>query len=649
MRKIKILAALSAIALVPSCSKNGTPGYLSDPDAVRFETVVGALTKSNPVGTPEEQKVFNEGDRIGISNGGDFVTYILENGSWVPADASEYLKWESGSMTFRAYYPANNASSFEIGDVYTAQSEESVLKYSDYMTAETTSDKAQAGKRLTLNMNRRTARVVVKIDSFRDEFDGTNPVVSGVKVYSPLKVPYTEPYDPSPIESFSRDGVFYALVSPGEARPDQTFLELTVEYGESKQTKTLAVKGVPAMEAGKSYTCSVIVGKTSVKVGSVSVRDWTTGEPVDDGLTESMVSWSGKTEPFALTDSEGNALGGSENSPILIENAEQLAYLAEQVNAGNTYYEKYFKLTSDINLSRKPWTPIGNSNKTFSGNFDGGGKKIYGLKVNANADYAGLFGSSGSGIIKNVRIESADVAPGKKFMAAVLCGYSSGTIQGCSVRGSVEALTYVGGIVGMLVRGKVTDCAAEVTVKATGGYVGGICGVMGSNSTVSYCDVVDSHVEGGDDSYVGGVVGRLDNNEKGKVLNCSVNGTLKGTTGTNVGGIIGAIAFSTPEVSECFVYADIYAAGKHVGGLFGTIYNGSTSSPGSKISTCGFDGSIITEGSGDYGAVVGEDLTPTTFTDCWYNADKTGDLPAVAKVYDQTKDYSGITAKNLGK
>ena len=648
MRKLEILAALSAVALAASCSKSETPGYQSDPDAVRFEAVVGSMTRSNPVGTPEEQEVFNEGDRIGISNGGDFVNYVLNDGSWVPEDASRYLKWDGKNMTFRAYYPANNASSFESGDVYTNQNEESSLRYSDYMTVTMRSDKVNS---LRIRMNRRTARVVVRIDSFRDEFDGANPVVSVVKVHSPLKVPYTEPYDPSPIESFNKDGVFHALVCPSEARPDQTFLELTVEYGDPKRTKTLTVKGVPAMEAGKSYTYPVIVGKNTVKVGSVSVKDWTTGEAIDDGQTESMVSWSGKTAPFALTDSEGNALGDSESDPILIENAEQLAYLAEQVNAGNSYLGKYFKQTTDINLIRRPWTPIGGQNKNFSGNFDGNGKKIYGLKVNATAGCVGLFGSV-AGSIKNVVVESADIDASSGDVA-VLCGYASySTIENCTVRGTVESTgSRIGGLAGRMYNSStMRGCTAEVSVKGAA-FVGGLCGyVLGS--TVSGCSIVNSYVEGTDDFYggVGGIAGVL-KNKNTVVEKCGFSGTVKGAR--YVGGAVGRLfQYAVAKVSDCTVLADILSGGVG-GGLVGQIVKSNDATGESEFLNCGFDGTVMNTGTdtAQLGAAVGEDKSAATFTGCWYNADKIGDLPVVwSSVEDAAgKDYSGIEAKNLGK
>ena len=653
MRKLEILAVVSAIALVSSCSKNENPGYLSDPDAVRVEAVVGPLTRSNPVGTPEEQKTFNEGDRIGISNGGDYVYYVLRDGSWVPYNASEYLKWENNTMTFRAYYPANNASTFEIGDVYTYQSDEYDLQYSDYMTVEVTADRPQAGNSLSLRMERRTARVIVRVDSFRDEFAGTNPVVSAVNVYSSPKVPYSDLSSPVPIESLNKDGIFYALVCPSEAKPDQTFLELTVEYGNPVQSKTLTVKGVPAMEAGKSYTYSILVGKTSVKVGSVSVRDWTTGEAIDDGLTDVITAWSGATEAYADRDAYGNPLGQFESEPILIKNAEQLAYLAEQVKGGNSYWGRYFKLSDDINLANKPWTPIGSTSMGFSGNFDGNGKRVLGLKVEGDFTCAGLFGRVASGSVKNVIVESADIDV-SSLDVAVLCGYADGaTIENCSVRGTVESAgSHIGGLAGnMGYSSTMRGCTAEVSVKGDA-FVGGLCGCVEEGSIISGCSIVNSSVEGTDDYFggVGGIAGALE--EKNIVVeNCEFSGTVKGAQ--YVGGAVGSVdQYAVAKVSYCTVLADVLSGGVG-GGLVGRISKRNGGAGVSEFSNCGFNGTITNTGSGAalLGAALGQDESAATFTGCWYNADKAGNLPVVwSSVEDAAgKDYSGIEAKNIGK
>ena len=656
-----MLAALSAMAIAASCSKEAAPRYLTDPDAVRVEALVGAAARSNPVGGNETS--FNDGDEIAVSNGGGYVTYTLSGGSWTPKDPSRYLRWDTDEMTFRAYYPAVD-NSYDKGVLYSGQDDEGTLRKSDYMTAEARMNRrSESGNVLTLEMSRRAARVAVKVSGYRDEFDGGNPAVTGVRVYSYLTVPAEG--SPEAVAAYRRTeeegkDVFYALVCPGAARQDDTFLELTVEYGDPSQSKTLTVTGVPAMEAGKSYTYSVTVGKTTAKVGSVSVSGWTGGAAIEDGLTDVVRGWSGKAEPFAETDASGKTLGDAEASPILIESAEQLAWLSQKVNEGTNYAGKYFKLADDIdiiNLANKPWTPIGNSSKSFSGHFDGNGKRIYGLNV-SSAGYAGLFGR-GEGIngrnlgsISNVRIESASIACTRNY-AAVLCGYAEGmTIKDCFVRGTVKSTwANVGGLVGNIKSVTMTDCTAEVGVNGTF-YVGGLCGCMDSGS-ISGCSVVNSSVEGIENSSggAGGLVGKIDISDNVAITKCSVTGcVIKGVK--FVGGLVGDTKDITSSrvsisISGCTATADLTVTGSYCGGIVGH----PCGKYEIKFSDCGFDGTIIKEGTNVkyVGAAVGfDESSASSFAGCWYNADKTGGLEAVGNKAEG-KDYSGITAKRLGK
>ena len=523
------------------------------------------------------------------------------------------------------------------------------------MTAEAKMNRSETGDALTLAMGRRTARVVVKVAGFRDEFDGGSPEVTGVSVRSRLTVPEDDDSSPfTPIQTFKKDNSFYSLVCPGAASPDGVFMELTVEYGDPRRSVTQTVTGVPAMEAGKSYTYSVTVGKTTAKVGSVSVIDWTGGAAIDDGVTEAAPEWSGNAEPFAERDASGAVLGGSESSPILIESAEQLAYLAQQVNNGNAYKGKYLKLADNIdiiNLANKPWTPIGNRNAGFCGHFDGNGKRIYGLNVSSNG-YAGLFGRASVGSIRNVRIESARIVCGTSNYAAVLCGYARDmAIDNCSVRGTVESSwTYVGGLVGLYQSVTMTNCTAEVSVKGTD-LVGGLCGYMDSGS-ISDCTVVNSRVEGTDDDLgcVGGLVGRIQlSTQNATVEECSVAGcVIKGVK--YVGGLVGNTHNNNSSrvsisISGCTASADLTVTGESCGGIVGSI----SGQYEAKFSGCGFDGTITNENKNKVGAAVGgDDSVSSSFTDCWYNADKTGGLKAVGSTIAD-KDYSGIKAKTLGK
>ena len=142
-------------------------------------------------------------------------------------------------------------------------------------------------RQLTLNFKRQTARVIVNVSGFGDEFKDLNPTLSAVEVYSKLKVPAEESDSYVGIQACKKDNVFYALVSPGSANSTEKFLKLTVTYndGEGKptQTKVLDVTGIPALEKAKSYTYDVKIGKDKATIGSVSVTDWGPGDDITGG------------------------------------------------------------------------------------------------------------------------------------------------------------------------------------------------------------------------------------------------------------------------------------------------------------------------------------------------------------------------------
>lgn len=147
-------------------------------------------------------------------------------------------------------------------------------------------------RQLTLNLERQTARVIIKASGFGDEFKDLNPTLSAVEVYSKLKVPAGDGDSYAAIKAYqatdeSGKNVFYALVSPGAANSTEKFLKLTVTYndGEGKptQTKVLDVTGIPALEKAKSYTYDVRIGKDKATIGSVSVADWGKGDAITGG------------------------------------------------------------------------------------------------------------------------------------------------------------------------------------------------------------------------------------------------------------------------------------------------------------------------------------------------------------------------------
>lgn len=146
-------------------------------------------------------------------------------------------------------------------------------------------------RQLTLNFGRQTARVIVKVSGFGDEFKDLNPTLSAVEVYSKLKVPAGESDSYAAIKTYKKEesgnNVFYALVSPGDANSTEKFLKLTVTYNDSEGnptlTKELYVTGIPALDKAMSYTYDVKIGKDKATIGNVSVTDWGPGDDITGG------------------------------------------------------------------------------------------------------------------------------------------------------------------------------------------------------------------------------------------------------------------------------------------------------------------------------------------------------------------------------
>lgn len=446
------------------------------------------------------------------------------------------------------------------------------------------------------------------------------------------------------MDDLQYDAIFY----PGYGQSaGMRMLEVTMSDG------TILYYDVPAsglvsgdLQDGKAYSMNMMLGKDKIEViDDITVTDWTDGDPFDSSEAEiDETYWDGRT---VATSFESGT--GTETDPFIIAKASQLAYLAQSVNSGESYSGKYFRQTSNLSLSNKPWTPIGLRSTPFSGNFDGNGNKISELYIGSETavKYSGLFGYAKNGSVKNVTVASASiVVPGKSWYVAILCGESDGvTIDRCSVHGSVDCGdegSVVGGLVGELGGTTMTGCTAEVTVKGNAN-IGGLCGRVG-HSTISDCSVESCLVESSDDFYafVGGLIGSIQGGSN-TITKCSVNGIVKSVKGC--GGLVGAVS-SKVNMSDCTACVDLSFSGVYCGGLFARL----TNYDDQEFSNCGFNGTIT--GNGNYkGAAVGKDRTKAKFTDCWYNADKTGDLPAVGKSEDNAvgKDYSGIEAKHLGK
>lgn len=301
MKITRYMGAFAVIAMLAACSTDDEQGANSAANEVKIAATVGEssiFTRSNPVGTEAEQESFNENDAISVTTEGKTVIYKKTGEVWAPANAGEFLVWTGNAQSFQACYPKkadflSTFNSFSIGYVSVVQSTIERIAQSDYMTCSKEIKKADipTDRQLTLNFERQTARVIVKVNKFGNEFEGLNPTLSAVEVYSKLKVPAEDGDSYAPIQTYKKEengnNVFYALVSPGAGNNAENFLKLTVTYndgeGNATQTKELYVTGIPALEKAKSYTYDVKIGKDKATIGSVRVEDWGTGDAIKGG------------------------------------------------------------------------------------------------------------------------------------------------------------------------------------------------------------------------------------------------------------------------------------------------------------------------------------------------------------------------------
>ena len=249
--------------------------------------------------------------------------------------------------------------------------------------------------------------------------------------------------------------------------------DIIVPYDKGSNTYT-AIVAPQSVAAGTAFiTCTFTNGKTFV-YKMKNATDWQAG-----GEYTYTVSLAAAKDLGYTIESNGS---------YTVYNADGLMNIAKLVNGGKS--DINITLTADIDLTGKDWSPIGtNFYNSYTGTFDGGGHTIMGLTVTTNDQYVGLFGRLGrAGTVKNVVMEGIQITCNHRLgYAGGVAGFSwGGTIENCSVSGSVSGTVYVGGVVGAQIGGSITGCSSSATVKGTVD-VGGVAGQTNSSATLTAC------------------------------------------------------------------------------------------------------------------------------------------------------------------
>lgn len=287
MKYQKILGIVATAGLLlAGCAtdSDNSNTWLSDPNAVHVSASVGSIfTRSNPT-DETKQTSFNNGDVMGVSNSGKSLNYTFNGTDWQPGNGS-YLVWDDNNLKFQCWYPADGKNTFSKGYIQDDQSSAEAIAKSDYMTAEVTNLKEIPGDRqLKVAMERKTARLILNIQSFKDQFTADTKV-NHVRIVGKecTDANETSTINIKPLQK-GEGGInttYTALVAPGTT-------EGHLYFSADESTETPLVVKIASLEAGKSYTYNLTVGKDKVAINDITVKDWTTGE-ITGGKAEEAI------------------------------------------------------------------------------------------------------------------------------------------------------------------------------------------------------------------------------------------------------------------------------------------------------------------------------------------------------------------------
>ena len=368
--------------------------------------------------------------------------------------------WTSRNpITVSAWWPFNNADITQMPAVKVAEDQSKLADFqnSDFISAE---NRKVEFNNPTLEFTHRTARVTIELKPGTGFTSVAGATVSLVSLSA-------DNGNPTAIKTYNASGNTYeALTAPQTVAAGKPFVKVELGGG----TFYFRPQNNVVLEAGSRYKYTIKVNATGLTLEGCTIGDWA------DGGGE-----SGEAEDLGYN-------YDSNTKTYTVYNADGLMNVAELVNGGKS--DINITLDTDIDLTGKDWTPIGTDyDNSYKGTFDGGGHTITGLTFTTNDEYAGLFGwLNRAGTVKNVVMEGVQITSNQIYGGSIggVVGYSWGTIENCSVSGSVSGTVYVGGVVGVQIGGSITGCSSSATVKGTVD-VGGVAGQTNSSATLTAC------------------------------------------------------------------------------------------------------------------------------------------------------------------
>ena len=362
-------------------------------------------------------------------------------------------------ITVSAWWPFNNTNITQMPAVKVAEDQSKLADFqnSDFISAE---NRKVEFNNPTLEFTHRTARVTIELKPGTGFTSVAGAMVSLVSLSA-------DNGNPTAIKTYNASGNTYeALTAPQTIAAGKPFVKVELGGG----TFYFRPQNNVVLEAGSRYKYTVKVNATGLTLEGCTIGSWA------DGGGE-----SGAAEDLGY-------IYDSNTKTYTVYNANGLMNIAELVNGGKS--DINITIDTDIDLTGKDWTPIGTDyDNSYKGTFDGGGHTITGLTFTTNDEYAGLFGwLNRAGTVKNVVMEGVQITSNQIYGGSIggVVGYSWGTIENCSVSGSVSGTVYVGGVVGAQIGGSITGCSSSATVKGTVD-VGGVAGQTNSSATLTAC------------------------------------------------------------------------------------------------------------------------------------------------------------------